>query len=313
MANSKLADLTIGTRGSPLALWQANWVKDQVEKEHQGIVVDLVPIQTKGDKILDTPLAMVGGKGLFVKELETALLDNSVDIAVHSMKDVPTMLPDGLVISVICEREDPRDAFIASEVKAFSELPKGARVGTSSLRRQAQILSGRPDVEIISIRGNVGTRLKKLESENLDAIILAAAGMKRMEMEEVVTEYLEPSDCLPAVAQGAMGIETRIGDEKTASLINFLNHNESALVVEAERAFLKRLEGGCQAPIAGYATLSGKEIELTGLVGVTDGSVIYRDVVRGGVEQCTELGIRLAEELLKQGGDEILREAYGEK
>ncbi len=313
MGNSKLADLTIGTRGSPLALWQANWVKDQVEKKHQGIIVDLVPIQTKGDKILDTPLAMVGGKGLFVKELETALLDNSVDIAVHSMKDVPTMLPDGLEISVICEREDPRDAFIASKVKAFSELPKGARVGTSSLRRQAQILSGRPDIKIISIRGNVGTRLKKLESENLDAIILAAAGMKRMEMEEVVTEYLEPSDCLPAVAQGAMGIETRIGDEKTTGLINFLNHNESALVVEAERAFLRRLEGGCQAPIAGYATLSGKEIELTGLVGVTDGSVIYRDVVRGGVEQCTDLGIRLAEELLKQGGDEILREAYGEK
>ncbi|VAX26194.1 Porphobilinogen deaminase [hydrothermal vent metagenome] len=307
-----MADIVIGTRGSPLALWQAKWVKASIEKERPGISVELLPIKTTGDKILDTPLAKVGGKGLFVKEIEEALFDNRAHIAVHSMKDVPTDLPEGLEISVILEREDPRDALIAREVDSFESIPQNGKVGTSSLRRQAQILYARPDLEIVPLRGNIGTRIGKLKSENLDAIILAAAGLKRMEQESLVTQYLSHSLSLPAVAQGAIGIESRVGDEKTLSLIRFLNDTSTAMVVEAERAFLKRLEGGCQVPIAAHAILEGDKISLTGLVGAIDGSVLHRDVAFGNVDGRESVGVGLAEKLLAAGAGEILREAYGD-
>ncbi len=303
--------LVIGTRGSPLALWQANWVKAQIEGQHKDISVELEIIHTTGDKILDTPLAKVGGKGLFVKEIEVALSDGAIDLAVHSMKDVPTILPDDLEISIICEREDPRDAFIAQEAATFDDLPKGAKVGTSSLRRQAQILHRRPDIEIVSLRGNIGTRIKKLTEQNLDAIMLAAAGLIRMEQQSIITEYMRSSEFIPAVAQGALGIETRKGDGDTMELIGFLNHEPTAIAVGAERAFLARLEGGCQAPIAAHAILSDGALALEGLVGVADGSLLYRDIHSGKVEDHETIGVSLAETLLKAGADEILQEVYG--
>ncbi|VAX22018.1 Porphobilinogen deaminase [hydrothermal vent metagenome] len=308
-----MADFKIGTRGSPLALWQANFVKASLEKEYSGIIVELEIIHTQGDKILDTPLAMIGGKGLFVKELETALLDGRVDIAVHSMKDVPTELPNGLEISIILEREDPRDALISKSVKSFADLPQGARVGTSSLRRQAQILSKRPDINIISIRGNVGTRIGKIEKDNLDGVILAAAGLKRMKQDDLIAEYLSQEDSLPAVAQGAMGIESRVNDKKVLDIINFLNHKESRITVETERAFLKRLEGGCQVPIAGHATLKEDVVSFEGLVGAVDGSTIFRDVMTAPVGEHEAMGVALAEKILSKGGGEILENFYGNK
>lgn len=307
-----MADIRIGTRASALAMWQANWVKERLEQEHEGIAVKIVGIKTKGDKILDAPLAKVGGKGLFVKEIENAITDGRVDIAVHSMKDVPTELPEGLDIAVISEREDPRDAFIARKVKNFAELPRGAVVGTSSLRRQTQVLNRRPDLKVVTLRGNVQTRLKKLHDENMDGIILAASGIKRMGMEDVVTEYFSVEDSLPAVGQGALGIEAKTGDVKTRSLIEFLNHPETRASVEAERAFLARLEGGCQVPIAAHAVMKGERITLEGLVGAIDGSVIYRDSMSSHVCEHTALGEKLAEELLRRGAKAILEEAYGE-
>lgn len=304
-------DVVIGTRGSPLALWQANWVKNRIEEQNQGVTVKLTVIHTTGDKILDTPLAKVGGKGLFVKEIETALINREIDLAVHSMKDVPTKLPGELEISVIAEREDPRDAFIAREAGSFDQLPKGAKVGTSSLRRQAQILNRRRDLEIIPLRGNIGTRLRKLTEENLDSIILAAAGLKRMEQDDVVTEYMDPADSLPAVAQGALGIETRKGDDGVLALIGFLDHANTRSAVEAERAFLEKLEGGCQVPIAAYATLKGGVITLDGLVGAVDGSVIHREKMSADVDDRKKLGVDLAEKLLGMGAGKILKEVYG--
>jgi hydroxymethylbilane synthase len=292
-------------------LWQAEWVKAQLIAKHPGLAVELVGIQTQGDKILDVALAKVGGKGLFVKEIENALLDNSVDIAVHSMKDVPTALPDGLFIAVICEREDPRDAFVARKVKSFAQLPQGAVVGTSSLRRQTQILSRRPDLKIISLRGNVGTRLRKLEEMEMDAIILAAAGLIRMEQKSFITEYMSVADSLPAVAQGAVGVEARIGDKRVLDLIGFLDHAKTRIAVETERAFLTHLEGGCQVPIAGHATIDGGSVAIEGLVGSLDGSVIHRKTKTGSVGKHAELGIALAEELLQGGAGAILKEVYG--
>ena len=308
-----MSDIVIGTRGSPLALWQANWIKGLIENEHKGATVALEIIHTKGDKILDTPLALVGGKGLFVKELENALLDGSVDIAVHSMKDVPTELPEGLSITSITKREDARDAFVSKTSSSFAELPKGAKVGTSSLRRQTQILNRRPDIEIIPLRGNVDTRLRKLGDENLDAIILAVAGLNRMEKKDAITEYMSPEDSLPAVAQGAVGVEARLDDIKTASLIQFLDHDETRVAVEAERAFLKKLEGGCQVPIAAYATISGETVLMEGLVGAVDGSVIYRTNDKAHACSRENLGVRIAEALLSRGADKLLEEAYGKK
>lgn len=307
-----MANIKIGTRVSPLALWQAEWVKAQLIAKHPGLTVELVGIQTQGDKILDVALAKVGGKGLFVKEIENALLDKSVDIAVHSMKDVPTALPDGLFIAAICEREDPRDAFVARNVKSFNELPHGAVVGTSSLRRQTQILSRRPDLKIISLRGNVGTRLKKMEEKGMDAIILAAAGLIRMKQENFITEHMSVTDSLPAVAQGAVGVEARIGDKRVLDLIGFLDHNKTRIAVETERAFLTHLEGGCQVPIAGHATVDGGTVKMEGLVGSLDGSVIHRKIKTGSVGKHAELGIALAEELLQGGAGAILKEAYGQ-
>lgn len=308
-----MADITIGTRGSVLALWQANWIKRLIENEHNAVTVSLEVIVTKGDKILDTPLALVGGKGLFVKELESALLDGSVDIAVHSMKDVPTLLPDGLFIGAITEREDPRDAFVAREVGSFGDLANRAKIGTSSLRRQTQILNRRPDIEIIPLRGNVDTRLRKLHDENLDAIILAVAGLNRMGKSDVITEHMTIHDSLPAAAQGAVGIEARIDDTRILSLIGFLDHLETRTAVETERAFLARLEGGCQVPIAAHATISGKRVTIEGLVGAVDGSVVYRKNDAADACDRDALGVRLAEALLDEGAGEILKEAYGQK
>ncbi|MBI4665776.1 MAG: hydroxymethylbilane synthase [Nitrospinae bacterium] len=306
-----MSDIKIGTRGSPLALWQANWVKAQLEQQHPGISVELEIIQTQGDKILDVALAKVGGKGLFVKEIESALLDNSVDIAVHSMKDVPTELPEGLFIACICEREDPRDAFVARQVKSFADLPQRAVVGTSSLRRQTQILHRRPDLKIVPLRGNVGTRIKRMEENNLDAIILAAAGLVRLEQAGLITSYMSVTESLPAVAQGAVGVEARIGDERVLNLIRFLDHHKTRVAVETERAFLTRLEGGCQVPIAGHAVVDGEKVALEGLVGSLDGSVIHRNKAEGKVGAHEDMGRALADDLLKSGAGEILKEAYG--
>lgn len=304
-----LKSLKIGTRGSQLALWQANWVKAELEKRHAGIEISLIVIKTIGDKILDVPLAQVGGKGLFVKELEEAMLRGDIDLAVHSMKDVPTEFPDGLGIHCITEREDPRDALISRGIP-FRDLPRGARIGTSALRRQAQLLALRPDLEMVVIRGNVETRLRKLDSENLDAVILAAAGLKRLGFAERVTEYLPVELSLPAIGQGALGIECRLDDAEVREAIGFLNHRDTSLAVRAERALLWRCEGGCQVPIAAHGRVHDGILKLTGFIASVDGVRSVRGSVSGGAEQCETLGIELAERLLRDGGREILEEVY---
>ena len=303
--------IRIGTRASLLALWQANWVKDILEEQNTGLNVELIKIKTTGDKILDVPLAKVGGKGLFVKEIEDALLSDKIDLAVHSMKDVPTDLPEGLHIASIAEREDPRDALLSRDGCKITDLPNNAKIGTSSLRRQAQILNMRPDFEINQLRGNLDTRIKKLTTEELDAVVLAAAGIRRMGWEEKITEYIPTEVCLPAIGQGAVGIETRVDDETINSLVSNLNHGPTSIAVRAERAFLKRLEGGCQVPIAAYGEISGKKIKLRGLVGRIDGSEIVKDSLEGSVERIEEIGVELAEKLLSIGAGEILSEVYG--
>ncbi|MBI5285964.1 MAG: hydroxymethylbilane synthase [Deltaproteobacteria bacterium] len=315
--------LRIGTRGSQLALWQANWVKGCLEKRYPLLEVELVKVKTTGDKLLDVALAKVGGKGLFVKEIEEALLDCKIDLAVHSMKDVPTEIPPGLHISAITEREDPRDAFITGvrgqgvkgtgvpfTVRGFKDLPQGANIGTSSLRRTSQILNIRPDLKISQLRGNLNTRLKKLDEGQFDAIILAAAGIKRLGLESRITEYLEPDISLPAIGQGAIGIETRIDDKETNEMVAFLNHKETSACVRAERAFLKRLEGGCQVPIASYGQVGDGGLRLTGLVGEVDGGRIIKDSIAGPVDRGVDLGIGLAERLLEKGAWEILKKVY---
>jgi len=302
--------LHIGTRGSQLALWQANWVKEQLIRKHPDLDVVIHTIKTTGDKILDVPLAKVGGKGLFVKEIEEALLDKSVDLAVHSMKDVPTELPDGLGIVAISEREDPRDAVLGQNKIPILELPQGAKIGTSSLRRQAQLLAARPDFVIEPLRGNINTRLRKLKEGMYDAIILAMAGVKRLGWEEEVTEVIDPGVMLPAIGQGALGIEARLDDEDTLGRIAFLNDDVTGSCVAAERAFLHRLEGGCQVPIAAYAVREGDEILLTGLVGSVDGKSIIKETDRGPADEAAELGNGLANRILEAGGREILEEVY---
>jgi len=306
----------IATRKSALALWQAEYVKAQLEHFHADIIVELVPMTTKGDIILDTPLAKVGGKGLFVKELEVAMLENRADIAVHSMKDVPVEFPQGLGLEVICPREDPRDAFVSNTVPTLSELPKGAIVGTSSLRRQCQIKALRPDLDIRDLRGNVNTRLRKLDDGEYDAIILAAAGLIRLEMPERIREYIAPEVMLPANGQGAVGIECRSEDQKIKALLAPLACQETRMRVLAERAMNRALEGGCQVPIGSYAIIeenNGTEvIYLRGLVGATDGSEILRSEIRGSFTQAEDLGKQLAENLLSQGADQILRQVYAE-
>lgn len=305
--------IRIATRKSPLALWQAEHVSARLKAAYPGLEVELVTFTTQGDKILDTPLAKIGGKGLFVKELERAMLDGDADIAVHSMKDVPVELPDGLHLPVILDREDPRDAFVSNNYANFDELPQGAKLGTSSLRRQCQLRERRPDLEILDLRGNVNTRLAKLDAGDYDAIILAAAGLKRLGFEDRIRTALPPEISLPAIGQGAIGIECRENDPRINQLIAVLDDPDTHICVEAERAMNNRLEGGCQVPIAGFAVLEGKQIQLSGLVGRVDGSEILRSAIFGPPHEAGEMGKALAEELLARGADEILEALYADK
>jgi hydroxymethylbilane synthase len=303
--------LRIGTRASQLALWQANWVKSELEQRYPEIEVTLTKIKTQGDKILDVPLAMVGGKGLFVKEIEEAMLRGEIDIAVHSMKDVPTVFPAGLALRCITEREDPRDIVILKPGYAsFRDLPQGARIGTSSLRRKAQLLHLRPDFRMIDIRGNVETRIRKLTEDDLDAVVLAAAGMNRLGFAKQISEFLEPEISLPAIGQGALGLESRIADSEINALIDFFNHPATAWAVRGERAVLKRLEGGCQVPIGAFGTVREGRLTLTGLVLSVDGSESIRKTVECPVEDAESAGTSLADDLLIQGAGRILNEVY---
>jgi hydroxymethylbilane synthase len=307
-----MTTVRIATRKSALALWQAEYVKAQLEHFHQDITVELVPMTTKGDIILDTPLAKVGGKGLFVKELEVAMLEDRADIAVHSMKDVPVDFPDGLGLEVICPREDPRDAFVSNTFTKLSDLPQGSIVGTSSLRRQCQLKAQRPDLDIRDLRGNVNTRLKKLDEGQYDAIILAAAGLIRLKMSERIAQYIEPEEMLPANGQGAVGIECRTNDDTIKALLAPLECSTTRIRVLTERAMNKALEGGCQVPIASYSVISdnGKDVYLRGLVGAIDGSEIIESEITGPTEQGEALGNTLAQELLSKGADRILKQVY---
>jgi hydroxymethylbilane synthase len=298
--------ITIGTRGSKLALWQANWVKNAISMRHPELTVELAIIKTKGDKILDVPLAKVGGKGLFVKEIEEALMDGRIDIAVHSMKDMPADIPDGLCIGAIPEREEPRDVLITRSGLPLNQLKQGAQIGTSSLRRSAQLLHERPDMVIVPLRGNLDTRLKKLVSESLDAIVLAAAGVRRMGLADRITQVLDESIMLPAVGQGALCIEIREADPLIAPVVAALDDSPTRQVVMGERAFLKRLEGGCQVPIAGHGHIDEKGYTLTGLVCDVDGSQQIKQSRTGEKAHSEKIGLELAEALLAMGAGEIL-------
>lgn len=303
--------LIIGTRGSQLALWQAEWVQGQLKQMAPDLSVVLKRIQTSGDKIQDVPLAKVGGKGLFVKEIEEALLRKDIDLAVHSMKDLSAVLPSGLQIMCIPEREDPRDALLSRDEKKLDALPLGARVGTSSLRRQSQLLHARPDLHIEMLRGNVDTRLRKLHENHFDAIVLAASGLKRLGWDEQITEYLPIDVSLPAIGQGALGIEGREDDGFVQDLVSRLEHRPTRVTVTAERTFLARLEGGCQVPIAGHAVLEGEELTLDGLVASVDGTRYVRYSLSGSAQEAEFLGTKVAEELLERGAHLILQEIYG--
>jgi hydroxymethylbilane synthase len=305
-------EIRIATRKSALALWQAEHVKARLEQAHPGLTVTLVPMVSRGDKLLDAPLAKIGGKGLFVKELETALLENEADIAVHSMKDVPMDFPEGLGLYCICEREDPRDAFVSNTYDSLDTLPAGSVVGTSSLRRQAQLLARRPDLTINFLRGNVNTRLAKLDAGEYDAIILAAAGLIRLGFESRIRSSISVEDSLPAGGQGAVGIECRTADDEIHQLLAPLHHRDTAVRVTAERALNKHLNGGCQVPIACYAVLENEQLWLRGLVGQPDGSQLLRAEQRADVADAEQLGIDVAEELLTQGAGQILQAVYGE-
>lgn len=300
----------IATRKSALALWQANFVKAELEAAHPGLQVELVPMSTQGDKILDTPLAKIGGKGLFVKELETAMLEGRADIAVHSMKDVPVDFPEGLMLHTICRREDPRDAFVSNSYQQLADLPQGAVVGTSSLRRQCQIKAIRPDLQIKDLRGNVNTRLAKLDAGEFDAIILASAGLIRLGFEARIASFLAVDTSLPANGQGAVGIECRTDDLKVQQLLAPLEHQETRICVLAERAMNRKLQGGCQVPIGAFAVLQHNELWLRGLVGQLDGSEILRSDIKGEATQAEQLGTQLAEQLLALGADRILDAVY---
>lgn len=301
-----VSSLKIGTRGSQLALWQANWVKEQLEKNNPGLRVDLEIIKTKGDKIQDVPLAKVGGKGLFVKEIEEALMSGQVDLAVHSMKDMPADIPEGLCIGAIPERENPGDVLISKDHRIFAELPENAVIGTSSLRRAAQLLHARKDIVIRSLRGNLDTRLKKLETEGLDAVVLAAAGVLRLGLQNRITEYFDETVMLPAIGQGALCIEIRKDDEGIRSLLKPLDVPDTRQTVLGERAFLNRLGGGCQVPIAGYGQIESGRFNLTGLVAAPDGSLIYKDTVSGPAEDSEKLGVSLADRLAARGAGKII-------
>ena len=298
--------IKIATRKSPLAMWQAEFVRDRLLELHPELEIELVKMTTQGDKILDTPLAKVGGKGLFVKELEQGMLAGDADIAVHSMKDVPMAFPEGLHLPVICQREDPRDAFVSNTYASLADLPAGSKVGTSSLLRECQLRTNRPDLEVLPLRGNVNTRLAKLDDGQFDAIILASAGLKRLGFEDRIREAIAPEQSLPAVGQGAVGIETRIDDEEINALLAPLRCPRTWIVVSAERAMNRRLAGGCQVPIAGFALIDGNDVWLRGLVGMPDGSQMLTADARARVEDAEALGEAIAENLLAQGADKIL-------
>ncbi len=303
-------DLRLGTRGSALALWQARWVKSRLESAHPDIIVHLQTLHTTGDRITDVPLARIGDKGLFTKELDNAIIDGHVDLAVHSLKDVPTRLADGLMLAAVSEREDPRDAFLPASRRpnALADLPPGSVVGTSSLRRRAQLLHYRPDLHVEDLRGNLDTRLGRLTEGHYDAIILALAGIRRLGHEERVGEMLGPPEWLPAVSQGALGITTRDGDAATAALVAVLNDPATAAATAAERAFLRALEGGCQIPIGALATVEGDELVLDGFVASMDGSAYVRGLSRGPIADPRAVGIALADDLLDRGAGEVLRQ-----
>lgn len=308
---SQRPTLVLGTRGSKLALRQSEWFQSKIHDIAPDVRVVLRKIRTSGDKIVDVPLAKIGGKGLFVKEIEEALLAGEIDLAVHSMKDVPAQLPEGLEILCVPQREDARDALISRAGLSFKDLPQGARIGTASLRRQAQLLNARPDLRLEMLRGNLDTRLRKLKEGQFDAIVLAAAGLRRLAWAQEITEYLDPVVSLPAIGQGALGVEGRSNDHFVRSLLDRLNDQATQTTVTAERAFLHRLEGGCQVPIAAYATLSGGQLLLEGLLATVDGKTVIRDRVQGKSQEAHVLGVQLAERLLSRGGDKILREVYG--
>ncbi|EFK07925.1 hydroxymethylbilane synthase [delta proteobacterium NaphS2] len=303
-------NIRIGTRGSKLALTQSEWIKEQLEIRHSGIHVDLIKIKTTGDKILDTPLSKIGGKGLFVKEIEEALLQNRIDVAVHSMKDVPAELPEALMLSTFPPREDPSDALIAQENRRLDQLPEGARVGTSSLRRGAQLLHLRPDLTLVPLRGNVDTRLGKLKSGEVEAVILATAGLNRLGLSGVITQRIPFHQLLPAVGQGALGLEVRRDDRETIRRLDFLNHDDTRTAVTAERGFLKTLEGGCQVPIAGFAQIVGDNLSFEGLVAELDGSRIYKEIATGSRDDAEKIGIEAAKTLLSSGAGDVLRRLY---
>jgi len=309
--NNTRSSLVIGTRGSRLAVWQAEWVQARLKEFAPGLTVTLQRIKTSGDMILDVPLAVIGGKGLFVKEIEEALLRGEIDLAVHSMKDVPTVLPDGLDILCVPAREDPRDVLVSRDSCSLDQLPKGSRVGTSSLRRQAQLLHYRLDLRIELLRGNLDTRLRKLHNGEYDAIVLAAAGLSRMGWSNKVTEYLPPEVSLPAIGQGALALEGRCKDRFVQALVEKLEHRPTRTAVTAERALLERLEGGCQVPIAAHATVKGDTLIMDGLIASVDGRQLIRDTIQGPASEAQGLGKQLAEKLLAQGGNVILNEIYG--
>ena len=300
--------IVIGTRSSKLALWQADYVEAKLRERYPELPVVQKRMTTKGDRVLDAPLAKIGGKGLFTKELEQAMLAGEIDLAVHSLKDMPTELPEGLVLAAVTERFDPGDAVVSPRYQTLTNLPPGAKVGTSSLRRRAQLLAKRPDLEIVSLRGNVNTRLKKLEEENFDAIILAVAGLKRLGFHDRITEILPREICLPAVGQGALAIEARADDETTLSLIAFLDDASTRAAARAERAFLARVEGGCQVPVGVYAEAADEALEMEAVIASIDGERLYRKKKAGSALDAEKIGRALAEELLAMGGKEILQE-----
>ncbi len=306
--------IRIGTRKSQLALWQANHIADLIKK-YWNVEVEIVKITTSGDKILDVPLAKIGGKGLFVKEIEEAMLKGEVDIAVHSLKDVPTQLPEGLGIVAITKREDPRDAFLSTKYKSLYQLPVGSTVGTSSLRRKSQIMRLRPDLNIKDLRGNVDTRIKKLEEGHYDAIILAYAGLKRLNLDAKVSNIFSPEEMIPAVCQGFLGIEARIDDDKVRKILEPINDKESFIRATAERTFLKTLEGGCQVPLGSYCEITDDEIKISGFIADLEGKRFIKETLKeklkdDTLQQANELGERLANILIKKGGKEILTQIY---
>lgn len=305
-------EIIIGTRDSELALWQTHWVEDNLKRLNPGFTFKIIEMKTQGDKILDVALAKIGDKGLFTKELEVAMLDKEIDMAVHSMKDLPTKLPEGLMIGAICERFDARDVVVSNQGYTINTLPQGAKVGTSSLRRSAQLLKHRPDLNIFPLRGNLNTRMAKLERENFDAIILAAAGIERLGWSERITERIAYDVCLPAVGQGSIGIEIRQGDEEVYKVVQTLNHLPSETAIIAERAMLSKLEGGCQIPIGSIGRIDGDNMTLDGVVASLDGKNVLKTVVSGPISEAARLGEELAEKLIAMGASEILKEVRGD-